>query len=106
VLLTVLLMGAPMFIPERIFAKIRGGATLVVSLLTLLGSIAGIISTFSLVILMVALFLAFPSAQLFPDHLRLFRPNGSKRHVKFAHGAKASLCRVPDSGSFTIRDSC
>jgi hypothetical protein len=60
VLFTVLLMGAPMFIPERIFARMQGVATLVVSLMALTGSIAGIFLTFSLVILMVALFLAFP----------------------------------------------
>jgi hypothetical protein len=60
VLFTVLLMGAPMFIPERIFAKMQGVATLVVSLLALTGSIAGIVLTFFLVILMVALFTAFP----------------------------------------------
>jgi hypothetical protein len=60
VLFTVLLMGAPMFIPERIFAKVQGVATLVVSLLALTGSIAGIFLTFSLVMLMVALFTAFP----------------------------------------------
>lgn len=60
VLFTVLLMGAPMFIPERIFAKMQGVATLVVSLLALTGSIAGIFLTFSVVMLMVALFTAFP----------------------------------------------
>jgi hypothetical protein len=60
VLFTVLLMGAPMFIPERIFARVQGIATLVVSLMALTGSIAGIFLTISLLILMVALFLAFP----------------------------------------------
>jgi hypothetical protein len=60
VLFTVLLMGAPMFIPERIFAKMQGVATLVVSLIALLGSIGGIFLTFSLVMLMVALLTAFP----------------------------------------------
>jgi hypothetical protein len=60
VLFTVLLMGAPMFIPERIFAKVQGIATLVASLIALTGSIAGIFLTFSLVMLMVALFTAFP----------------------------------------------
>jgi len=64
VLFTVLLMGAPMFIPERIFAKVQGFATLVVSLLALTGSIAGIFLTFSLVMLMVALFTAFPFGTL------------------------------------------
>jgi hypothetical protein len=60
VLFTVLLMGAPLFIPERIFAKVQGVATLVVSLLALIGSITGIFLTFALLILMVALFTAFP----------------------------------------------
>ena len=60
VLFTVLLMGASMVIPERLFAKMQGVATLVVSLLALIGSIAGIFLTFSLVMLMVALFTAFP----------------------------------------------
>lgn len=60
VLFTVLLMGAPMFIPERIFAKTQGVATLVVSLLAMAGSVVGIILTFFLIILMVALFTAFP----------------------------------------------
>jgi len=60
VLFTVLLMGAPLFIPERIFAKVQGAATLVVSLLALIGSITGIFLTFALLILMVALFTAFP----------------------------------------------
>ena len=60
VLFTVLLMGAPLFIPERIFAKAQGVATLVVSLIALTGSIAGIFVAFSLVILMIALFTAFP----------------------------------------------
>jgi hypothetical protein len=60
VLFTVLLMGAPMFIPERIFAKTQGVATLVVSLLALTGSVIGIFLTFSLIILMVVLFTAFP----------------------------------------------
>jgi hypothetical protein len=64
VLFTVLLMGAPMFIPERVFAKVQGIATLVVSLLALTGSIAGIVLTFSLVMLMVALFTAFPFGTL------------------------------------------
>jgi len=60
VLFTVLLMGAPLFIPERIFAKVQGVATLVVSLLALIGSIMGIFLAFALLILMVALFTAFP----------------------------------------------
>ncbi len=60
VLFTVMLMGAPLFIPERIFAKVQGVATLVVSLLALIGSIMGIFLTFALLILMVALFTAFP----------------------------------------------
>ena len=60
VLFTVLLMGAPMFISESIFAKVQGIATLVVSLLALTGSITGILLTLSLVLLMVALFTAFP----------------------------------------------
>jgi hypothetical protein len=64
VLFTVLLMGAPMFIPERIFAKVQGIATMVVSLIALMGSIAGILLTFSLVLLMVALFTAFPFGTL------------------------------------------
>ena len=59
-LFTVMLMGAPLFIPERIFAKVQGVATLVVSLLALTGSITGIFLTFALPILMVALFTAFP----------------------------------------------
>jgi hypothetical protein len=60
VLFTVVLMGAPLFIPERIFAKVQGVATLVVSLLALIGSITGIFLAFALLILMVALFTAFP----------------------------------------------
>lgn len=60
VLFTVVLMGAPLFIPERIFAKVQGVATLVVSLLALIGSITGIFLTFALLILMIALFTAFP----------------------------------------------
>jgi hypothetical protein len=60
VLFTVLLMGAPLFIPERIFAKVQGVATLVVSLLALIGSIMGIFLAFALLILMIALFTAFP----------------------------------------------
>jgi hypothetical protein len=60
VLFTVLLMGAPLLIPERIFARVQGIATLVVSLLALTGSITGIFLTFSLVILMIVLFTAFP----------------------------------------------
>jgi hypothetical protein len=59
-LFTVMLMGAPLFIPERIFAKVQGVATLVVSLLALTGSITGTFLTFALLILMVALFTAFP----------------------------------------------
>jgi hypothetical protein len=60
VLFTVLLMGAPLFIPERIFAKVQGVATLVASLLALIGSIMGIFLAFALLILMIALFTAFP----------------------------------------------
>jgi hypothetical protein len=60
VLFTVLLMGAPLFIPERIFARVQGVATLVVSLLALIGSILGIFLAFALLILMIALFTAFP----------------------------------------------
>lgn len=60
VLFTVLLMGAPMVISERVFAKFQGAATLVVSLVALVASIVGIFRTFLLLLLMLALFLALP----------------------------------------------
>ncbi len=60
VLFTVLLMGAPMVISERVFARFQGAATLVVSLVALTGAILGIFLTFFLLMLMLALFLAFP----------------------------------------------
>lgn len=60
VLFTVLLMGAPMVIPERIFARFQGAATLVVSLVALIAAVVGILLTFFLLLLMLALFLAFP----------------------------------------------
>ena len=58
ILYTFGLMGLSMILPSGIHAKIQGIATLIVSLLMLLGSIALIIVTFILLILMVTLLLA------------------------------------------------
>jgi hypothetical protein len=58
ILYTFGLMGLSMLLPSGIHAKIQGIATLIVSLLLLLGSIALIIVTFIVLMLMVSLLLA------------------------------------------------
>ena len=58
ILYTFGLMGLSMVLPSGIHAKLQGIATLIVSLLMLLGSIALIIVTFIMLILMVTLLLA------------------------------------------------
>lgn len=59
-LFTILLMAAPLIIPERIHGRIQGVITLIVALFTLLGTILAIVTAFGLLMLMVSLLLAVP----------------------------------------------
>jgi hypothetical protein len=58
VLYTTLLMGLALIVPDRVQGRVQGIATLIVSLLFLLGDIVMIIAAFVLLILMVTLLLA------------------------------------------------
>ncbi|MCP4624594.1 MAG: hypothetical protein GY850_13855, partial [bacterium] len=59
-LFTIALIGAPLIIPDRVHGRIQGIITLVVGLLTFLGSIVMIFTALSLLLLMVSLLLAIP----------------------------------------------
>lgn len=60
VLFTILLIGAPLIITDRVHGRIQGIITFIVSLLALLGSVVMIFAAFGLLLLMVSLFLAIP----------------------------------------------
>jgi hypothetical protein len=60
VLFTILLIGAPLLITDRVHGRIQGIITFIVSLLTLLGSVVMIFAAFGLLLLMVSLLLAIP----------------------------------------------
>lgn len=60
VLFTILLIGAPLIITDRLHGRIQGIITFIVSLFTLLGSIVMIFIALGLLLLMVSLFLAVP----------------------------------------------
>lgn len=57
---TALLMAAPLIFPERVTGRVQGLATFIVSLLLLLGCIAGGIAAFVLLMLLIGLLLALP----------------------------------------------
>lgn len=59
-LFTILLIGAPLLIPERIHGRTQGVVTLIFSLSTLVGAVVMIIIAFKLLTLMVSLFMAIP----------------------------------------------
>lgn len=63
-LFIVVLMGLPLLLPDRLHAKLQGIATLIVSLLVLLGGIALIFVAFALLMMMVALLMAAPFGTL------------------------------------------
>ncbi len=60
VLFTILVIGAPLIITDRLHGRIQGIITFIVSLFTLLGSIVMIFTALGLLLLMVSLFLAVP----------------------------------------------
>jgi hypothetical protein len=60
VLFTMLLIGAPLLITDRVHGRIQGIITLIVGFLTLLGSIAMIFTALGMLILMVSLLMAIP----------------------------------------------
>ncbi len=60
VLFTILLIGAPLLITDRVHGRIQGIMTFIVALLTLLGAIAMIFSALALLLLMVSLLFAIP----------------------------------------------
>jgi hypothetical protein len=60
VLFTILLIGAPLLITDRVHGRIQGIITFIVGLLTFLGSIVMIFSALGLLMLMVSLLLAIP----------------------------------------------
>jgi hypothetical protein len=64
VLFTMVLMAASLFVPERVVGRTQGCATLIFSVLLLLGSIVLIFVALGLLILMVSLFLAAPFGTL------------------------------------------
>jgi hypothetical protein len=53
-------MGAAMLVGDRLHAKIQGIATLIVSLLAILGAIVLVFTTLALLLIMIALLLAVP----------------------------------------------
>ncbi len=57
---TALLMGGPLVFPERITGRIQGLATLIVSLLLLLGCLAAGVAAIGLLMLLIGLLLALP----------------------------------------------
>lgn len=59
-LFTLVMIIAPLIIPQRIHGRIQGIVTLIVSLLTLIGAIAMIFVAIGLLMLMVTLFMAIP----------------------------------------------
>jgi hypothetical protein len=60
VLFTIVLMGAAMLWGNKLQAEVQGVATLVVSILLILGGIVAVLAALVLLLLMVALFLAVP----------------------------------------------
>jgi len=60
VLFTILLIGAPLLITDRVHGRIQGIITLVVGFLTFLGAIVMIFSALGLLFLMVSLLMAIP----------------------------------------------
>jgi hypothetical protein len=64
VLFTILLIGAPLIISDRVHGRIQGIITFVVALLALLGAIAMIFTALALLLLMVSLLLAIPFGTL------------------------------------------
>ena len=63
-LFTVALMGLSILIGERLHARLQGAATLIFSILVILGGIIMLITAIALLILMVSLFLAAPFGTL------------------------------------------
>jgi hypothetical protein len=61
---TALLMAAPLVLPERITGRVQGVATLVVSVLLLLGCLASGIAAVALLMLLIGLLLALPFGPL------------------------------------------
>jgi ABC-type multidrug transport system fused ATPase/permease subunit len=59
-LFTVLLMGSSLVVPERIQGRVQGVATLVVSVLVILGAILLFLATLLVLVLMLSLLLAVP----------------------------------------------
>lgn len=59
-LFTVILMGLPLVIPERVHGRVQGIASLIVSFLLILGAILLVILAFTLLILMISLLTAVP----------------------------------------------
>lgn len=60
VLFTILLIGAPLLITDRVHGRIQGIITLIVGFLTFLGAIAMIITALGLLLMMVSLLMAIP----------------------------------------------
>jgi hypothetical protein len=60
VLFTILLIGAPLLITDRVHGRIQGIVTFVVALLTFLGSVVMIFTALGLLLLMVSLLMAIP----------------------------------------------
>lgn len=60
VLFTILLIGAPLIISDRIHGRIQGIITLIVALLILLGSVVMVFTALGLLLLMVSLLLSVP----------------------------------------------
>jgi hypothetical protein len=60
VLFTILLIGAPMLITDRVHGRIQGIITFIVGLLTFIGSIVMIFTALGLLFLMVSLLMAIP----------------------------------------------
>ncbi|ABA90120.1 hypothetical protein Pcar_2885 [Syntrophotalea carbinolica DSM 2380] len=57
---TVLLMAAPLILPERITGRVQGVATFIVSLLLLIGCVAAGVAAVGLLMLLIGLLLALP----------------------------------------------
>jgi len=60
VLFTILLIGAPLLITDRVHGRIQGIVTFVVALLTFLGSVVMIFTALGLLLMMVSLVMAIP----------------------------------------------
>ena len=60
VLFTVVLMGASLISSQRLFSKLQGMGTLVVSIIVLISSIIMVIAAIALLMIMITLFLAIP----------------------------------------------